>query len=104
MAKATGEGILRTTSLTIFAFALAFAPVVGAAQLEVIGGQSIRHSDNARKAATNESSDQESRTYVTATYVSGPGRCNASFGGTLGYSTWLDDAYRSETEDRKSVV
>lgn len=98
MAKATGEGILRTTSLTIFAFALAFAPVVGAAQLEVIGGQSIRHSDNARKAATNESSDQESRTYVTATYVSGPGRCNASFGGTVGYSTWLDDAYGSETD------
>lgn len=98
MANRMGERMLRTHSLSFFAFLLVFAPVVGAAQLELIGGQSFRHSDNARKAATNEQSDQESRTYVKAAFVSDPGRCNGSFEGTLGYSAWLDDAYGNETD------
>jgi hypothetical protein len=67
------------------------------ANLELYAGQDAMVSDNARKTADNELSDVESRTFIRGTYQSDPGQCMASFTGLLGYSTWLDNAFDSET-------
>ncbi|WP_375192835.1 hypothetical protein [Marinobacter sp.] len=66
------------------------------AQSEIIYGLDTRFTDNARKASTNESSDLETRTYLTAGYQTDPGRCNADFLGTLGYAWWQDDSFNSQ--------
>ncbi|MCM0611818.1 outer membrane beta-barrel protein [Marinobacter sediminum] len=66
------------------------------AQLGIQAGQDARFTDNARKSASNETSDLESRTYLTASYITDPGRCAATFTGTLGYSDWLDNSFDSE--------
>lgn len=67
------------------------------AQSEVTFGLDSRFTDNARKADTNEDSDFETRAYLTAGYQTDPGRCNADFLGTLGYSWWQDDSFDSES-------
>ena len=67
------------------------------AQTELTFGLDSRFTDNARKADANEDSDIETRAYLTAGYQTDPGRCNADFQGTLGYSWWQDDSFDSES-------
>ncbi|NMT63806.1 hypothetical protein DIT72_09375 [Marinobacter orientalis] len=98
MDRTIGARKFYSGSLLLFVGALAVAPVSGLAQLEIIGGQQARVTDNARKAANNENSDLESRTYVTARYETDPGQCQASFAGTLGYTIWQDDSFDNETD------
>lgn len=97
MDSVIGAGMLRAGSISLLCGALAMASPSGYAQLEIIGGQSARFTDNARKAPTNENSDVESRTYLTANYVTDPGQCSASFSGTLAYSIWQDSSFDDET-------
>jgi len=66
------------------------------AQVELTGGLDSRFTDNASKASRDEQSDLESRVYLKADYASDPGRCNATFSGTLGYSNWLDSTFDDE--------
>lgn len=77
---------------------LALSAPVARANLNLYAGQEAKYSDNARQTPDNTSDDVESRTFIRGTYLSDPGRCMASFDGLLGYSTWVDDAYASETE------
>ena len=77
---------------------LALSAPLARANLELYAGQDAMFSDNARKTASNETSDVESRTFIRGSYQSDPGKCMASFTGLLGYSTWLDDAFGSETD------
>ncbi|MGC8119109.1 outer membrane beta-barrel protein [Marinobacter sp. VGCF2001] len=67
------------------------------AQAEITFGLDSRFTDNARKAEVNEDSDLETRTYLTAGYQTEPGRCNADFLGTLGYSFWQDETFDNES-------
>lgn len=98
MGNAIGTGMLRFSKTLLVAGVLAFAPLSVNAQLEIVGGQEVRPTDNARKTATNENSDVESRTFLTANYVTDPGQCSARFAGTIGYSIWQDDSFDNETD------
>lgn len=98
MDRTPGEGMLQSRARLTLALIFALSPLAASAQLELTGGQSARATDNARKAATAENSDLESRTYLKASYVSDPGRCEASFAGILGYSMWQDDSFDSKSD------
>ena len=68
----------------------------GAATSSLSGGIDNRYSDNARRAATNEQSDLETRINLNYGYLSDPGQCTSSVNMGLGYGYWHDDAFDSE--------
>jgi hypothetical protein len=97
MDNVRGAKMARLRLTLLIAGSLMMAPLSGHAQLQISGSQAARFTDNAAKAPTNEKSDLESRTSLTAVYESDPGKCNASFSGTVGYSIWLDESFDNET-------
>ncbi|WP_150913198.1 outer membrane beta-barrel protein [Marinobacter halotolerans] len=97
MDRSIGAGTLRRRLTVLLAGLLILAPLSTHAQLRISGNQSARFTDNAAKTPTNEQSDLESTTSLTAVYESDPGRCNATFSGTVGYSIWLDESFDNET-------
>ncbi len=66
---------------------------VQAEPIQISGTLDTRFSDNAAKTHVDEHSDLETRVGVQVDYVTDPGRCNASLGGGLSYSYWLDDTF-----------
>jgi len=96
MDNKNGAGMLRLSSFLMGA--LIMVPVSGQAQLQLSGNQSARFTDNAAKTATNEKSDVETRTSLSASYQTDPGKCNARFSGTVGYSIWLEDTFDNDTD------
>lgn len=70
---------------------------VQAEPIQISGTLDTRFSDNAAKTHVDEHSDLETRVGVQVDYVTDPGRCNASLGGGLSYSYWLDDTFDPET-------
>ncbi|MBS3804743.1 MAG: outer membrane beta-barrel protein [Oleiphilaceae bacterium] len=76
---------------------LAGLPVVTlAAPAQISVGLDNRFTDNARLTSGNEQSDIETTARVGIDWTSDPGRCNASVGGSLGYSVWLDSTFDPE--------
>lgn len=64
--------------------------------IQINGTLDTRFSDNAAKTHVNEQSDLETRVGLKVDYATDPGRCNASLGGGLAYSYWLDDTFDPE--------
>jgi len=103
MDNAIGAWMPRVSAVLFSAGVFAMFPLPGHAQLAITGGQVERVTDNANKTATNENSDLESRTYVTASYVTDPGQCNAIFSGTLSYSIWQNNSFDNETSGNMNL-
>ncbi|MBY6032527.1 outer membrane beta-barrel protein [Marinobacter daepoensis] len=97
MVKPWGQRTPHAIRLLPLAVAVGVCSLPAQAQTEVTIGMDSRFTDNARKSYRDESSDLEARTYITAGYKMDPGRCNADFKGTLGYSYWQDDSFESES-------
>ncbi|MDX1634895.1 MAG: outer membrane beta-barrel protein [Marinobacter sp.] len=88
-------GLLPALSLSA---SLVVAPaMVSAAPLQLTGTLDTRYSDNAAKTHVDEQSDLETRVGLAINYATDPGQCNASLGGSLAYSYWLDDTFDPET-------
>lgn len=88
--------MLRGTKRLMCAIAIICAASNAASQTVLSGGIDSRYTDNAGKVSSNETSDVETRAYLKADYISDPGKCNANFGGTVGYSYWLDSTFDDE--------
>lgn len=97
MDRLFGARKLRREFSLLLATAALLAPLTAEAQLRISGSQSARYTDNAAKAPSNEQSDIESTTSLTASYESDPGKCTAQFSSTVGYSIWLDESFDNET-------
>ncbi|MHA7855253.1 outer membrane beta-barrel protein [Marinobacter shengliensis] len=92
-----GAGMPRSRILAIgFLLVCSGAATTAQGNSEVTGGLDTRFTDNARKTSSGETSDMETRAYIRAGYRTDPGRCNADFTGTLGYSLWHDNSFDDE--------
>lgn len=95
--QGAGKPHLRSLVVGILSACLCATAASAQANTDISAGLDTRFTDNARKTSSNETSDMETRAYVTAGYRSDLGRCNADFSGTLGYAYWHDSTFDNES-------
>lgn len=97
MARVQGKHCWKGFGL-LAGMATVFTPAtLSADPIQLTGNLDTRFSDNAALTHTDEESDLETRVGLAVDYTSDPDRCNASLGGSLAYSYWLDDTFDPET-------
>lgn len=96
MADVQGSRKIRwITSIGTGVLIVAAGPAI-AATSSLSGGIDNRFTDNARRAASNEQSDLETRVNLNLGYLSDPGQCSSAVNMGLGYGYWHDDTFDSE--------
>ncbi|KPQ01347.1 outer membrane beta-barrel protein [Marinobacter sp. HL-58] len=96
MDETYGSGKIRwITSIGTGLLIASAAPAIAATNT-LSGGIDNRFSDNARRTASNEQSDLETRVNLNYQHRSDPGQCTSSVDMGLGYGYWHDDAFDSE--------